>query len=335
MKTKIDGTTVLGELMKASWDTIEAFGRCENLRETNLSKVNNELMVASEKVDASCNKVYVFSDGQKKEISNELVKNNQECLLNVNMIDRDSRNDKNEVEIDFKLKYLDEIIKYMNNEFDICELNDLELNEFCRELMEMNILFRIDIMKRLYNSSNEYGFRWKNRCVVVKGNEYRSILDYLKLKLGDMKYDEERERIEFVIDGKYESIIQSFSKFIEDENSDHNKLVEDLDRRIVNEFVNGGILDMNNEDAQSFFGPIHSPFLKDTLLFGNEYDSYLREWTGNYDWRLIYRASEHEYSARSFHECCDNKGPTLIVIKSSEGWLFGGYTSQIWLGECI
>ena len=102
METKIDGTTVLGELMKASWDTIEAFGRCENLRETNLSKVNNEMMVASEKVDASCNKVYVFSDGQKKEISNELVKNNQECLLNVNMIDRDSRNDKNEVEIDFR-----------------------------------------------------------------------------------------------------------------------------------------------------------------------------------------------------------------------------------------
>ena len=31
-------------------------------------------------------------------------------------------------------------------------------------------------------------------------------------------------------------------------------------------------------------------------------------------------------------ECCDDKGPTLIVIQSSEGWIFGGYTTQSWSG---
>ena len=78
-----------------------------------------------------------------------------------------------------------------------------------------------------------------------------------------------------------------------------------------------------------------SELLPDTQIVNKQYDSYLREWAGDYKWRLIYRASEHEYTASSFHECCNDKGPTLIVIKSSEGWIFGGYTTQSWSGDGI
>ena len=59
-----------------------------------------------EKVNMIDSKVYVLSDGQKKVISNELVKKYLECLLNVNMIDLYSRNNHNEIEIDFRFKYL-------------------------------------------------------------------------------------------------------------------------------------------------------------------------------------------------------------------------------------
>ena len=71
------------------------------------------------------------------------------------------------------------------------------------------------------------------------------------------------------------------------------------------------------------------------VLENTEYDNKLREWCGDYKWRLIYRASEHGYTAKSFHEYCNNKGPTLIVIKSSGGWIFGGYTTQSWSGWSI
>ena len=54
----------------------------------------DEVERMEEKVSGSDSKVYVFSDGKKKEISNELVKKYPECLLNVNMIDVDSRNSK-------------------------------------------------------------------------------------------------------------------------------------------------------------------------------------------------------------------------------------------------
>ena len=75
-----------------------------------------------------------------------------------------------------------------------------------------------------------------------------------------------------------------------------------------------------------------SEFLPNTQLVNQQYDVKLREWLGSdYKWRLLYRASEHGYTAKSFHEHCDDvKGPTLIVIKSSEGWIFGGYTTQSW-----
>ncbi len=76
-----------------------------------------------------------------------------------------------------------------------------------------------------------------------------------------------------------------------------------------------------------------SKLLPNTQLVNQQYDYKLREWTGDYKWRLLYRASEHNYTAKSFHECCDDKGPTLIVIKSSGGWIFGGYTTQSWSGS--
>ena len=66
----------------------------------------NGVMDDIEKVNMIDSKVYVLSDGQKKVISNELVKKYPECLLNVNMIDLDSRNNDNEIEIDFRFKYL-------------------------------------------------------------------------------------------------------------------------------------------------------------------------------------------------------------------------------------
>ncbi len=79
-----------------------------------------------------------------------------------------------------------------------------------------------------------------------------------------------------------------------------------------------------------------SELLPNTQLVNQQYDAILREWLENdCKWKLLYRSSEHEYTAKSFHDYCDNKGPTLIVIKSSGGWIFGGYTTQSWSGHSI
>ncbi len=88
----------------------------------------------------------------------------------------------------------------------------------------------------------------------------------------------------------------------------------------------------------SYAKTIHSrstEFLAGTQIVEKGYDDILKEWIGDSSWKLIYRASEHEYSAESFHQYCDGQRPTLIVIKSNGGWIFGGYTTQSWSGDGI
>lgn len=46
---------------------------------------------------------------------------------------------------------------------------------------------------------------------------------------------------------------------------------------------------------------------------------------------LLFRASVDSYTVESFHRYCDNKGPTLVLIKCRE-YIFGGYTSKSWHG---
>ena len=50
---------------------------------------------------------------------------------------------------------------------------------------------------------------------------------------------------------------------------------------------------------------------------------------------IDFKASEYDEIGEAFHKCCDDKGPTLTIIKCTNGCIFGGYTTQSWSGECI
>jgi len=50
-------------------------------------------------------------------------------------------------------------------------------------------------------------------------------------------------------------------------------------------------------------------------------------------WECIYKASRDGFTNSTFHQKCDNKGPTVTVIKSKgNGYVFGGYTPVPWAG---
>ena len=42
---------------------------------------------------------------------------------------------------------------------------------------------------------------------------------------------------------------------------------------------------------------------------------------------LIYRASRDGWESNIFHQKCDNKGPTIVLVRSELGKIFGGYAS--------
>ncbi|RMX48524.1 hypothetical protein pdam_00008499 [Pocillopora damicornis] len=76
------------------------------------------------------------------------------------------------------------------------------------------------------------------------------------------------------------------------------------------------------------------PF-KDSAVLSSEERETLVDWLKDTreslgdDYVLLYRASRDGWSASNFHSCCDNKGPTVTVIKS-RNYTFGGYTEQPW-----
>ncbi|KAH6944017.1 hypothetical protein HPB50_001199 [Hyalomma asiaticum] len=47
-------------------------------------------------------------------------------------------------------------------------------------------------------------------------------------------------------------------------------------------------------------------------------------------WRLLYRASNHGYSAESFHHLCDGHSPTFVIALGSQGQLCGGFSDVPW-----
>merc|ERR1712013_518442 len=48
------------------------------------------------------------------------------------------------------------------------------------------------------------------------------------------------------------------------------------------------------------------------------------------DTKLLFRASEHSYSANKFHQLCDQKGSTIVVIHNHYNHVYGGFTRQSW-----
>ena len=46
--------------------------------------------------------------------------------------------------------------------------------------------------------------------------------------------------------------------------------------------------------------------------------------------KLIYQMTKDGNKSEKFHEKCDNKGPTLILIETTKNKIFGGYTPLNW-----
>ena len=76
-------------------------------------------------------------------------------------------------------------------------------------------------------------------------------------------------------------------------------------------------------------------FLENSLIIKKNY-SYIeniKNWINSKNSikaKLLYRKSIDGDSYETFHKLCDNKGPTLILIKSNENFIIGGYTPLNW-----
>jgi hypothetical protein len=60
------------------------------------------------------------------------------------------------------------------------------------------------------------------------------------------------------------------------------------------------------------------------------YHQQLIQWLPkNTEWDVCYRASRDGWSTNTFHTRCNDKGPTITIIKAGR-YIFGGYTDASW-----
>ena len=71
------------------------------------------------------------------------------------------------------------------------------------------------------------------------------------------------------------------------------------------------------------------------IIQGNDFllshlSGFLEPVTGfNSIWKLCYRASDHGWSASTFHGRCDGKRHTITIIRKDD-YVFGGYVDIPW-----
>lgn len=71
------------------------------------------------------------------------------------------------------------------------------------------------------------------------------------------------------------------------------------------------------------------PFASTCTLANGDQKRHLNEWYGH-GWSLLYRASRDGWGASDFHRACDGRGPTVAIIRTTKGHLFGGHLSKSW-----
>ena len=74
-------------------------------------------------------------------------------------------------------------------------------------------------------------------------------------------------------------------------------------------------------------------FEESVILTNEGHRRVLKTWLPiKSEWRLLFRASRDGFAALAFHSKCDNKGPTVTVVKSG-GNIFGGFTGNAWTSK--
>ena len=93
-----------------------------------------------------------------------------------------------------------------------------------------------------------------------------------------------------------------------------------------------GILDelRSSEPAVQASKP-SKPFEESAIVTNDEHQSVLKSWLPPHfgKLRLLFRASRDGFAAATFHSKCDNKGPTVTIVRSGNN-IFGGFTEVSW-----
>jgi len=137
------------------------------------------------------------------------------------------------------------------------------------------------------------------------GDLFGYILNYLRS--GEFLLPDERARQQFILEAQFFGLRELLG-ILSVEHFNKQQLEDSI--KVQNLFPYSTILDDNQKlQLNEFYG------VKDNK------------------WNLLYKGSRDGFKANDFHRLCDNKGPTLSIINTTDGHMFGGFTSMSWTSD--
>ena len=117
-------------------------------------------------------------------------------------------------------------------------------------------------------------------------------------------------------------------------NKEKNKII--ISFNINEENINSTLEKIKKFGCLEIFYLFKSSILKDNIAKKISILNWIKEKTHTKDIiksELVFKMSENGESWEDFHKYCDNKGPTLVLIKTTKDKIFGGFTPLNWKKE--
>ncbi|KAJ5077165.1 pep-cterm sorting domain-containing protein [Anaeramoeba ignava] len=77
-----------------------------------------------------------------------------------------------------------------------------------------------------------------------------------------------------------------------------------------------------------------SCFRDSRIVHTKQHENYIKEWVNNKDFfkkiKLGFSGKRDGFDCHQFHKLCDNKGQTLVLIQTTQRYIFGGFSSVGW-----
>ena len=188
---------------------------------------------------------------------------------------------------------------------------------------------------------------FKNKKIVILEKKNEVIFSFMnimeeKIRLSIMKKeldkDEKMVKLSEIIEKlvnemkiikKENKEIKEANKKINEELKEEIKILKESNKKIKNELEQ---LNKFKKDIEEKEEKLHT-LKNSSILKDKEKIKMISNWitpNKNIIYTQIYKATRDGGTAKDFHRLCDNKMPTLTLIESTNGYIFGGYITISW-----
>ncbi|KAK8807081.1 hypothetical protein WA158_003840 [Blastocystis sp. Blastoise] len=287
--------------------------------------------------------VFIPNDIDKKySIKEDLLKKNRGSLFTELYYDESSRNIHGDIFLNHDDDYFDILFDYMNGKsIDFSRYNEEEKMKLIEQFEYFKLPFReclLDLREMV--NDHKKTMAWNSKVIIVNGrrddilNNYlykNNVIDLIFKETTPEAYEYNKKKELYYLNMKLQ-----YAKFIDEYLETNtigkrNSLKNSMDRLAFKRELEQLHIPLSLS-LQTFTGS----FYESSMLTSN-YIQYLTQWTGEgKQWKLSYRGSEYNFRASDFHRLCDNKGETIVLIKSENNYIdciFGGYSSVGWINQ--